>query len=171
MTNKSIHPKSYKRNHELGILIKVGKQTIGQVYNGVLEKDISSKKHFLHYPEEAIAFTITALHAAQAAGAVYVEVLDTDTGTRYKTTLSKYFDLGEKFNYGWGEQIKLTLPNFTQTRGDNDPNSAQTQTPPPDYSDPSGTGDIMPLYYKSNAPTGVTVNGVKQLGLFGGENE
>jgi hypothetical protein len=165
MTKNIVSQKRNKRKHEiLGEVIKVNGRTIGQVIGDTGYKDVSRKKHFLHYPEEAIAFTIAALHAMQAAGAVYVDILDTDNGIRYKTTIQKYFEYGEKINLGWGEQIKLTLPNFTQTR---DPEFIESQTDSLAYSVASETNDVMPLYYKSNAPTGVTVNGVKQPPLFG----
>lgn len=167
MTSKSVARRSKKRKHELGRLIKVNGRTIGQVYNGVFEKDVSSKKHFLHYPEEAIAFSISALYAAQRAGAEFVEVLDTDRGIRYRTTIQKYFDLGEKFCYGekWGDQIKLTLPNFLQTL---DPEYKASTSAAQECSDANSTHDVKPLHYESRATVGIVKNGVQQLSLFSG---
>ena len=147
----------------------MGGRTIGQVIDRVGYKDVSGKKHFLHYPEEAIAFTIDALYAMQRAGAVFVDVLDTDKGIHYRTTIQNYFEHGERFNYGWGDQIKLALPNFTQSR---DPEyMGHTDSEPQAYSD-SDMSDVKPLNYKSHATVGIVYNGVKvdsvkQLDLFG----
>ncbi len=157
--NKNSLPRKHK---VIGTVIKANGRTVGQVYNGVFVKDVSSHKHFLHTPE-AIAYTIETLHAAQRAGAEFCEVLDTDTGIRYRASIAKIFDMGKPFNYGWGDQIYLTLQNWLQTVDPEVISHSDAQ----EYSDSDGTNDIMPLYYKSNAPTGITVNGVKQLSLWG----
>ena len=128
---------------------------------------MSARSAFIHYPEEAIAFTIDALKFIQAMGAAYVDIMDTDTGKHYKATVRKYFDEGVYFDGGkWGEQLKLTLPNFLQTL---DPEySGHTDTDAGGYSEPTSTHDVKPLHYISNAPKGVTFTpGVKQLDMFG----
>ncbi len=158
--------KSEKRKHKIvGTVIKVDGRTVGQVIDGVFVKDVSSSKHFLRTPE-AIAYTIDTLHAAQRAGAEYCEVLDTDTGKKYRASIAKIWDMGKPFNYGWGDQIYLTLSNWLQTL---DPEySPTTDTDAPAYSE-DGTTNTIPLYYKSNAPKGVTFTpGTKQLDLFEG---
>jgi hypothetical protein len=150
----------------VGTVIKVNGRTVGQVIDGVFVKDVSSSKHFLHTPG-AIAYTIDTLHAAQRAGAEYCQVLDTDTGIRYRASIAKIWDMGKKFNYGWGDQIYLTLQNWLQTV---DPEYAShTDTVTPEYTDPTDTHhDVKPLVYKSHAPKGVTfTKGVKQLDLWG----
>lgn len=170
-----------KRKHEIkGTVIRSDGwkgYVIGQVINDTGYKDVSARTGFIHRPEEAIAFTINALHAMQAAGAEYVEVLDTDNGIRYKTTIQNYFEHGEKFCYGakWGEQIKLTLPNFLQSV---DPEYAShTSMDAQEYFDSDGTHEdnVKPLLYKSNAPKGATFTKGKPKQLdfdfFGGRNE
>ena len=157
--------RSLPRTHKIiGTVIKANGRTVGQVYNGVFVKDVSSSKHFLHTPE-AIAFTIDTLHAAQRAGAEWCEVLDTDTGIKYRASIAKIFDMGKPFNYGWGDQIFLTLQNWLQTV---DP-TITSQSETPEYSDTDSTrAEVIPLAYKSNAPKGVTfTKGVKQLPLWG----
>lgn len=175
MDKNIVSHNSKKRKYEIkGTIIRSDGwkgHVIGQVIDCVGYKDVSARTGFIHRPEEAIAFTVNALHAMQAAGAVYVEILDTDSGIRYKTTISKYFEAGEKFNYGakWGDQIKLALPNFLQTV---DPEYvSHTDTVTPEYSDPNGTHDeVKPLNYKSHAPVGVKFTPApKQLRMFGGE--
>ena len=166
MDKNIVSQKSKKRKHEiLGVVIKVNGRTVGQVIDGVFVKDVSSSKHFLHTPE-AIAYTIDTLHAAQRAGAEYCEVLDTDTGIKYRASIAKIWDMGKPFNYGWGAQIYLTLSNWLQTL---DPEYISTDTQAQEYTEPTDTGEAKPLHYKSNSPTGVTfTKGVKQLDLFGG---
>ena len=160
-----------KRKHVIyGEVIKVNGRTVGQVYNGVFVKDVSSRKHFLHNPE-AIAYTIDTLHAAQRAGAEYCQVLDTDTGIIFKASIAKIWDMGKKFNYGWGDQIYLTVQNWNQSI---DPNySEPTHTGAGEYADPTSTHDIKPLKYRSHSTKGVVFNGVKvkQLDLFAGRRK
>lgn len=156
--------RSLPRTHKIiGTVIKANGRTVGQVYNGVFVKDVSSSKHFLHTPE-AIAFTIDTLHAAQRAGAEWCEVLDTDTGIKYRASIAKIFDMGKPFNYGWGDQIFLTLQNWLQTV---DP-TITSQSETPEYSDTDSThAEVKLLKYKSNAPKGVTFTKGKQLPLWG----
>ena len=163
-TTKQIITRKARKHKIVGTVIKVNGRTVGQVIDGVFVKDVSSSKHFLHTPE-AIAYTIDTLHAAQRAGAEYCEVLDTDTGIKYRASIAKIFDMGKKFNYGWGDQIYLTLSNWLQTL---DPEYISTDTDPQAYSEADGTHEVKPLNYKSNAPKGVTfTKGVKQLNLWG----
>ena len=163
-TTKQIITRKARKHKIVGTVIKVNGRTVGQVIDGVFVKDVSSSKHFLHTPE-AIAYTIDSLHAAQRAGAEYCQVLDTDTGIKYRASIAKIFDMGKKFNYGWGDQIYLTLSNWLQTL---DPEYISTDTDPQAYSEADGTHEVKPLNYKSNAPKGVTfTKGVKQLNLWG----
>lgn len=163
MTNKSLQRNSKKRKHEiLGEVIKVNGRTVGQVIGDTFVKDITNR-HMLATPP-AIANDLQALHDAERAGALYCAFTNTDNGIVYRVAISKIWDIGKHIDFGFGRQIMLTLPNWTQTR---DPEFIESQTDALAYSVASDTNDIMPLYYKSNAPTGVTVNGVKQLGLFG----
>jgi len=167
MNNNTSNKKasSNKRKHKIiGTVIKVKGRTVGQVIGETFVKDICNR-HMLTNPP-AIANDIQALHDAQRAGAVYCEFKNTDTGIIYRAPIAKIWDIGKRFNWGYGDQIYLTLQNFTQTR---DPEFTQTDTP--EYTEVSGTHDeIKPLYYVSHAPVGVTfTKGEKQLNLFGGE--
>ncbi len=165
-TKNSLARQSKKRKHEiLGTVIKVGRRTVGQVIGDTFVKDISNR-HMLTTPP-AIANNIQALHDAERAGALYCVFTNTDTGIIYRAPIAKIWDMGKPFNFGWGDQIYLTLPNWTQTR---DPEFSQSQTEAQDYTEPSGTGDVMPLHYVSHAPVGVKYeHGEKQMGLWGDE--
>lgn len=165
-TTKQSLPHSNKRKHKIiGTVIKVKGRTVGQVIGETFVKDICNR-HMLTNPP-AIANDIQALHDAQRAGAVYCEFKNTDTGIIYRAPISKIWDMGKEFNWGWNDQIYLTLQNWTQTR---DPEFIESHTDTPEYTEASGTHDeVKPLNYKSRAPVGVTfTKGEKQLPLFGG---
>lgn len=164
--SKNIVTQSRKRRHVIfGEVIKVNGRTVGQVYNGEYVKDICNR-HMLTNPP-AIANDIQALHDAERAGAEYCVFTNTDTGIVYRVSIAKIYDMGRQVNYGWGEQIMLTLQNWTQAR---DPNFNDMVTP--EYSDPTGThdGEVKPLHYESHAPKGITFTKgePKQLSFFGG---
>ena len=141
---------------------------VGKISGDTVHKDLSAKTGFLKFPYLAIAHTIEALEYMREMGAVYIDVLEKDSGIHYRTTVQKYFDEGEYFYGGvkYGEQLKLALPKFQQTR---DPEYTEpTDTDAQHYGDPSDTGEVMPLVYKSHAPVGVKYEpGIKQMGLWG----
>ncbi len=140
-----------KRKHEiLGVVIRVNGRTVGQVIGDDYVKDITNR-HMLATPP-AIASDIQALHDAERAGALYCVFMNTDTGIIYRAAISKIWDMGTRFNRGWGEQIYLTLNHWTQTR---DPNITITTTTAPEYSDPTATNDddVKPLNIKSSRLT------------------
>lgn len=167
--DKNIVTQNTKRRHViLGTVIKVKGRTVGQVYNGEFVKDITNR-HMLTTPP-AIANDIQALHDAERAGAEYCVFTNTDSGIVYRAAIAKIYDMGKRVNYGWGEQVALLLPNWTQTR---DP-QATSQTSAPVYEDPNATSDedVKPLNIKSRAAVGVTFTKgsqtPKQLRMFGG---
>jgi hypothetical protein len=141
---------------------------IGKLSGDTACKDVCAETAFLKYPYPAIAHTIAALEYMREMGIVYIDVLETTSGIHYKTTVQKYFDEGEFFNGGvkYGDQLKLALPNFTQTRSAE--YSDPTITDVPAYSEPSNTSNVKPLEYKSRAPKGVNFTKGGQLPLFGG---
>jgi len=159
MSSKSLQQKGAKRKHEIiGTVIKVNGRTVGQVYDGEFVKDLTSEKQLVKYPVPAIASDIQALKDAQRAGAEYCTFTYTVTGIIYRVAISKIWELGERFNCGWGDQIKLPLPNWTQTR---DPNLSASVTP--EYSEPSATDEaVKPLNIRSKAPTGIRFKPGKQ---------
>jgi hypothetical protein len=167
MTKSIVKANGNKRKHKIvGTIIRSEGwkgHVIGQVIDRVGHKDVSGRTGFIHVPEEAIAFSIDALKFMQAAGAEYVDVLNTDNGIHYRTEIQNYFEHGEKFCYGkWGEQLKLTLPNFTQSRDPEYMANTSTDGTQNEY-------EVKPLNYSSRATVGVVWNGVKQLSLFGGK--
>jgi hypothetical protein len=178
MTKNIVKANGKKRKHEIKAgeirLCAFGRtgHLVGKISGDTAYKDESARSAFLKYPERAIAHTIDALKFMQEVGAVYIDVLDTDAGIHYRTTVQKYFDEGEYFFGGvkYGEQLKLTLPNFAQVR---DPEyTAHTDSEAQHYSDTDGTHDVKPLVYKSRATVGAVYGkGGKQLSLFGANND
>lgn len=141
---------------------------VGKLSGDTAYKDVCAETAFLKYPYPAIAHTIAALEYMREMGIVYIDVLETTSGIHYRTTVQKYFDEGEFFNGGakWGDQLKLALPNFQQSR--NPEYTEPTETGTPEYTE-DGTTETKPLVYVSHAPVGVRYEkGIKQLSLFGG---
>jgi hypothetical protein len=164
----SVKQKSKKRKHKINrgetawrVFGRTG-NIIGKFSGDTAYKDVSAETAFLRYPYPAIAHTIAALEYMREMGVTYIDVLDTDGGIHCRTTVKKYFDEGEYFNGGakYGDQLKLALPKFTQTRS---AEYSNTDTDAPAYSEATET---KPLHYRSRATVGVVKNGVQQMPLF-----
>lgn len=93
------------------VTIYVGQKVIGYVTNGVFTKSIRGSVHMLRRPR-AIAFDISTLKDAEAAGARRVEVTDTDSGRVYQLPMSTVWAKGFEFNRGFGEQIGVCLSDW-----------------------------------------------------------
>ncbi|MCX6059706.1 MAG: hypothetical protein NTW69_16340 [Chloroflexi bacterium] len=132
---------------------------IGDVIGNEWRKDLFNRWMLTTPP--AIANDVQALHDAVRAGAEYLVATNKDNGIIYRAAIAKILDKGFPVNRGYGNQIALALSDWLQTR---DPNL--TQTEPPAYTEATATDEVKPLKYKSNAPTGITFNGVKQMSLF-----
>ena len=164
MDKQNNNRKTQKRKHPIiGTVIRVKGRTIGQVINGTFVKDFTNR-HMLNNPP-AIANDIQALHDAERAGAVYCEFTNTDNGIVYRAAIAKIWDMGKPFNFGWGDQIMLTLSNWTQTRS---AEYSSTDTDRQEYAKPSDTGGIMPLKYTSRAPVGVKFEKGGQMKMWDG---
>lgn len=141
-------------------------KVIAYVFGDELHKHLRK----IMYNPPAIATDIEALRKGQQAGAKVCVVTNKTNGLIYKAPIEKIWEKGWVVNFGYGDQQALTLENWLQTRTPDDPDDFQTQTQPPDYSDPSGTNSVMPLHYESHAPVGVKYEkGSKQMGLWGDE--
>jgi hypothetical protein len=90
------------------IPIYVDGKAIGEVRGNVFTKRIYASRHFLRRPP-AIAFDIDSLHAAQRAGAVFVQVLDGDSNRTYIQRIETILEKGLAVNRGFGKQIALPL--------------------------------------------------------------
>lgn len=103
-----------------------GRIVAGVRPDGTLQKEISGSRHFLRYPP-AIAFDLYVLDSAEvlAAGRPHagdVEVLNTDDGRMYYSTIAEIRGKGFKVSRGHGAQIGLALG---QWRTSNEPCAEQ----------------------------------------------
>ena len=91
--------------------IYVNGRVVGHVANGIFYKAIKGSKHLLRSPR-AIAFDVSSLTDAQAAGATQVQVTDTETSTVYRALITLIIEKGRRFNRRFGDQIFLTLDHW-----------------------------------------------------------
>lgn len=88
-------------------------KAIGGVRGDTFYKSIRGSRHFLKRPP-AIALDCQSITDARAAGAVWAEVADTETGKVYRAKLDTIERHGHVFNYGFGEQIFLKFSSWGQ---------------------------------------------------------
>jgi hypothetical protein len=95
------------------INIYIAGKIVGYVANDTFYKRFAGSKHMLRKPP-AIAFDVSSLEQAKAAGAEVVKVTDKETGITYTATILHIFAKGKKFNRGYGEQIYLAMNGWTR---------------------------------------------------------
>lgn len=86
-------------------------RVIGHVHADRLELSRKASRHQLRRPP-AWAIDTAALEQAEAAGARYVLVTDTESGRRYLASVATLRDRGLKFDRGFGPQVALTLDEW-----------------------------------------------------------
>lgn len=93
-------------------------RVVGSVKGGTFFKSIKANG-YLRVPP-GIAFSLESLAAAEAAGAVRVQVTDREVGTIYRATIEHIRQVGFPVNRpGFEPQIGLSFEGFTrQRRGD-----------------------------------------------------
>jgi len=94
--------------------IFVGTRVVGAVKGDTFFKSMR-KNHFLQKPP-AIAFDIDSLNQAEQAGAIYIEVINRDSGTIYRTTIEHIYEHGKRFNRGHGDQVFLVLDGWIKRK-------------------------------------------------------
>jgi hypothetical protein len=95
--------------------IRVGKHIVGRVHGDTFEKRVQASRHFLRTPP-AIALDVQSLADAEKAGALRVEILDTESKTRYKATVAHILRAGFAVDRGFGRQIALPLDAWIRQR-------------------------------------------------------
>jgi hypothetical protein len=88
--------------------IYVGRHVVGEVRGGVFYKTVRASAHFLQKPR-AIAFDVSTLHDAERAGALHVEITDSESGRVYRAPIAHVWARGFRVSRGFGEQVALTL--------------------------------------------------------------
>jgi len=98
-----------------GIPIFAGNgRVVGEVKGGVFLKKLKASKHFLQKPP-AICFDVVSLEQAEKAGAIYVRIIDIETGKTYHAPLRLVWQKGFALDRGHGRQIGLAL-NYWQLK-------------------------------------------------------
>ena len=85
---------------------------IGHVTSGVFYKSIKASIHFLSRPR-AIAFDRSTIVDAENAGAVSVEVTDSETGTVYRAAIADIWRHSFDVHRGFGDQIAYALTRWS----------------------------------------------------------
>lgn len=98
----------YSTSAKVSQLRAANGKVVARVEGDVLYKTISASRHLLREPA-AIAFDVTILDAAGAAGAQTVKVFDRETGDLYTARLDDFYTRGIRFDRGHGAQIALPL--------------------------------------------------------------
>lgn len=96
-----------------GIPIYVGSKTVGAVKGDCFFKRVMASAHFLRKPP-AIAFDVSTLRDAEAAGAKWVEVTDAESGRVYRASMATVWERGKGFNRGYGAQWFLPLNEWNR---------------------------------------------------------
>lgn len=95
--------------------IFVGSRQVGVVHMGIFRRCIR-KKNYLRRPVVGISTSTEALNQAAALGALWMQVMDTDTGICYGISLKYLREAGIPIDYGWGSQLAAPLAAFTISR-------------------------------------------------------
>jgi hypothetical protein len=91
-----------------------GQVVAGVRADGTLQKDVSASRHFLRQPCRAIAFDVAALDEAERAGAIRIEVKDTDTNKFYRCTFADFRAKAFKVDRGYGPQLAMALADWNK---------------------------------------------------------
>lgn len=87
-------------------------KVIGIVQGGVFRKTITGSAHMLRKPP-SIAFDLSTLDAAEAAGAAHVAITDRETGKVYRASIADVRYYGRPVVRGHGRQIGLVLERYS----------------------------------------------------------
>lgn len=93
------------------IFVRGRDRPIGYVEGGVFRKSVRASIHFLSRPR-AIAFDRSTIEDAEKAGALWVEVTDSDSGTVYRAAIDDIWRQYFPVRRGYGNQIALALDRW-----------------------------------------------------------
>ncbi|MBI3960243.1 MAG: hypothetical protein HY328_15630 [Chloroflexi bacterium] len=91
------------------IFVRGRERPVGYVTGGVFRKSVRASVHFLTRPR-AIAFDRSTIEDAENAGALTVEVTDSETGNVYGCALDTIWRHSFDVHRGYGNQVALALP-------------------------------------------------------------
>lgn len=78
----------------------------------VYVRKVDSARHMLRLPEPSWAVDEEKLYEAQAEGADRVEIHD-ETGSVWWASIAYFLERGQRFDRGWGAQVRLPLSHFS----------------------------------------------------------
>ena len=99
--------RNYNTQHKQPIYSTDG-NFIGSIRGLVFKKKINGSKHLLHSPP-AIAIDSYAFDTHILSKCQSIEVIDSETGTKYNTSSETFSNYMFKFNRRYGEQYALPL--------------------------------------------------------------
>ena len=100
------------RGAAVPIYLRGTTKPVGRVSGIWFEKTIQGSKHLLRVPTLALAFDVSTLEDAAAAGAVGVAVTDTETGRVYRQRIATILQHGFDVRRGFGRQVALPLTAY-----------------------------------------------------------
>lgn len=104
------------RSNETLIYLPGSARPIGRVNGHVFLKTIQGSEHLLRRPP-AIAFDISTIDDAEAAGATQVVVLDSETGISFRTSMEVLRAKSFRLDRRYGQQIALPLTYWETASG------------------------------------------------------
>jgi hypothetical protein len=76
--------------------------------DGTLSKTVRGSKHMLRFPA-GWSFDKQLIQQARALGATSIEILDSESGKRYRSSLDNFLQHAEAIERGFGPQLVLPL--------------------------------------------------------------
>lgn len=107
-TNKPQH-----RGAAVPIYLRGTTKPVGRVSGIWFEKTIQGSKHLLRVPMLALAFDVSTLEDAAAAGATAVAVTDSENGRIYRQRITTILQHGFEVRRGFGRQLALPLTAYS----------------------------------------------------------
>ncbi len=109
-------PRKVGRPRFLTALTPQGERRSGELVERggslVYVRQVDSTRHMLRLPEPSWAVDEEKLHEAQAEGADRVEIHD-EAGRVWWTSIAYFLSRGQRFDRGWGAQVRLPVSHFS----------------------------------------------------------
>lgn len=89
---------------------------VGGIVSGDVLKKVYKKKYILQNPVPSLCVDVDILEQAKRAGCCWIEYLDDETGTTYRTNIDHMARVGISFDFGYGKQVRMAITAFTVVR-------------------------------------------------------
>ena len=101
------------RGQSVPIYLRGTTKPVGTVSGIWFQKTIQGSKHLLRVPMLSLAFDVSTLEDAAAAGATFVAVTDTESGRIYRQRITTILQHGFDVRRGFGRQKALPLTAYS----------------------------------------------------------